>query len=96
MEKVIFINNLHGTGLCLLLGMNNYMYQGCLFEIFCHFLVLAFRRSKSWMIQKREAEKLMEMCFQLLTFCVIQILDLLKANKENDEELKTNIPLVNV
>jgi hypothetical protein len=31
--------------------------------------------------EKREAKKLMEMCFQLLTFGTIQFLDLPKANK---------------
>jgi hypothetical protein len=43
-------------------------------------------------LQKQEAEKLMKRCFQLLTFGVIQFLDLSKTNKENDEKLKTNTP----
>jgi hypothetical protein len=40
-----------------------------------------------------KSEKLMEMCFQLLTFRTIQFLDLPKANK-NDEKLETTMPLV--
>jgi hypothetical protein len=40
--------------------------------------------------QKREAEKLIKKCFQLFIFDVIQILNLPKANKENDEKLKIN------
>jgi hypothetical protein len=41
--------------------------------------------------KKQEAEKLMERCFQLLTFGAIQFLDLPKANK-NDEKRETNNP----
>jgi hypothetical protein len=39
------------------------------------------------MAPKGGAEKLIEMCFQLLAFGVIQFLDLPKANEKNDKKL---------
>jgi hypothetical protein len=39
------------------------------------------------MALKGGAEKLIEMCFQLLAFGAIQFLDLPKANEKNDKKL---------
>jgi hypothetical protein len=62
--------------LALLLKDSYYTLRGVCFS-FLTLLWISFRE-----IQKPEAEKLMERCFQLLVFRTIQFFSLSKANKK--------------
>jgi hypothetical protein len=65
---------------------------GCLFQFSTLFWISFREIKKTGWSQKREAEKLMERCFELLAFGAIQFLTFSKANKQNNEKLETNTP----